>query len=156
MEIRDAAPADAPAIAALWHAGWHGAHARIVPPALLPHRDAASFAARARRDAPRMRVADGPGAPLGFHLVAGDELDQLYVAPAGRGTGLALRLIRDAEARIRGAGHARARLICAVGNDRAAAFYRKAGWEEAGEVDGRVEAGGGRFVLPCIRFERVI
>lgn len=156
MELRDAAPADEAALAALWHDGWQEAHAAIVPPALLPHRDARAFAERTARHLPAMRVAGPDGAPEGFHLVTGDELDQLYLAPAARGTGLALRLIRDAEARIAAAGHARAWLICARGNVRAAAFYRRAGWEEAGPVTGRVEAGDGRFDLPCIRFERMI
>ena len=155
MDVRDAAPDDVPAIAALWHAGWWDAHAGIVPPTLLPHRSAAAFAARAARDGPRMRVAGPPGAPAGLHLVTGDELGQLYLAPAARGTGLAIRLVRDAEARIAAAGHARAWLICARGNDRAAAFYRKAGWQEVGPVIGRVEAGGGRIDLSCIRFERM-
>ena len=155
MDVRDAAPEDVPAIATLWHAAWWDAHADIVPPALLPHRSAAAFAARAARDGPRMRVAGPPGALAGLHLVTGDEPGQLYLAPAARGTGLAPRLIRDAEARISAAGHARAWLICAAGNDRAAAFYRKAGWREAGPVTGRVEAGGSRVDLPCIRFERM-
>ena len=83
VDLRPAEPGDIEALAALWHAGWHDAHAKIVPAALTELRTLASFRDRLRAGLAMVRVA-GPGAPLGFAMVRKDELYQLYVDP-GRG-----------------------------------------------------------------------
>ena len=152
--VRPVKPSEADALARMWHDTWHETHAPIVPAELVALRTMGSFRERTEAALPRMRCAGPKGAPLGLCLVTGNELDQIYVAREGRGTGLARRLMEDGCARIAAAGHRTAWLICAEGNGRAAAFYRHLGWRESGEVTGHVEAEGGRFALPCIRFER--
>lgn len=152
--VRPVGVGESKALADLWHDTWHETHAAIVPPKLVALRTRASFRERTEAALPRMRCAGPEGAPLGLCLVTEAELDQIYVAPDGRGSGLARRLMADGCARIGAAGHRTAWLICAEGNDRAAAFYRRVGWREAGPVTGHVEAEGGRFALPCIRFEK--
>ena len=152
--VRPVAPSEAEAVARLWHDTWHETHAAIVPPELVALRTTASFRERTEAALPRMRCAGPEGEPLGLCLVTADELDQLYVAPVEWGTGLARRLMADGCDRIATAGHRTAGLICAEGNERAAAFYRRMDWRETERVTGHVEAEGGRFPLPCIRFER--
>ena len=152
--VRTVEPSEADALARLWHDTWHKTHAAIVPSELVALRTIGSFRDRTDAALPRMRCAGPENAPSGLCLVTDDELDQIYVAREGRGTGLARRLMADGCARIAAAGHRTAWLICAEGNDRAAAFYRSLGWRETGPVTGHVEAEGGRFALPCIRFER--
>jgi GNAT superfamily N-acetyltransferase len=61
-------------------------------------------------------------------VATGDEVNQLYVARSARGTGLAGRLLAEAEARIRAGGARTSWLVCAIGNFRAARLYEKHGW----------------------------
>ena len=68
------------------------------------------------------------GAVAGLCITKEDELYQIYVAQTARGTGLAQSLMDDAEAGLLSKGVQRARLVCAIGNERAAHFYRKCGW----------------------------
>ena len=103
-------------ISAIWEAGWHEAHAEIVPAELLRRRTTQSFLDRTKDCLANTRIVHADGAILGFCMVKEDELYQLYVAPAGRGTGAAQTLITDAETRIRAAGHDTPWLGCAVGN----------------------------------------
>lgn len=125
--------ADRAPLAALWHAGWHDAHASVVHQRLVDLRTLKSFDDRLEPRWPYLRAIGPAGAPLGFSVIADDELEQFYVAPAGRGTGIAARLLADAEARLAAAGVRDAWLACAIGNDRAARFYAKSGWTHAGE-----------------------
>lgn len=126
--LRWAAAAEADALAALWHAAWRDGHVGHVPDELVAQRTAERFAWRVGQERHRMRVAGPVGAPLGLCIVDGSELYQLFVDERARGTGVAGRLLADAEARMREAGVTRAMLRCAVGNERAAAFYRAKGW----------------------------
>jgi ribosomal protein S18 acetylase RimI-like enzyme len=64
-------------------------------------------------------------------VTRGDEIDQLFVARAARGTGVAARLLADGEARLRAAGVTLARLDVATENARAIRFYEKHGWLRA-------------------------
>jgi GNAT superfamily N-acetyltransferase len=130
--IRDAQLQDADALAELWHAGWQDAHAPILPAELARYRTLESFRQRMRDHLADVRVAGEPGAPLGFSMLQGDELYQFYVGAAARGTGLAAILLVDAEATLRARGVREAWLACAIGNDRAARFYAKNGWQRAG------------------------
>ena len=101
---------------------------RPVPPALVALRTSESFLDRLRDLGDALRVAGPPGRPLGLCVASGDDIDQLYVAPAARGTGLAARLLADGEARLAAAGVRVGRIACAIGNDRALRFYEKHGW----------------------------
>jgi GNAT superfamily N-acetyltransferase len=96
-------------------------------------------------------VADD-GSLLGFVMVVGDEVEQVFVAPAGRGTGLASELLAEAERRVAAGGHASAWLAVVVGNARARRFYERQGWSDAGDLPYEVTAGGEVFVSPCRRY----
>jgi len=154
MQIRGADRVDLDRLAEIWHEGWHEGHARVVPAELTRVRTLASFRDRLETALPDIRVAGPPGAPAGFSVVKGEELYQLYVAAPFRGTGVAVLLIEDAEARIAAAGVRTAWLACAIGNDRAARFYRKRGWRLAGTIDYQAETSTGRFPLRVWRFEK--
>jgi GNAT superfamily N-acetyltransferase len=103
---------------------------------------------------PRVRVAGAHGTPLGFHVVEGDELNQLYVAAEARGTGVAATLVADAEARMADAGADVAWLACAIGNERAARFYEKCGWRRVGTMMSYVTTAAGRVPLEVWRYEK--
>jgi GNAT superfamily N-acetyltransferase len=155
MEIRKPEPAESDALAQLWFDGWQDAHARIVPDELRRARTLVSFRERMRAGLADARVVGPKGAPLGFAMLKGDELYQLYVAAAGvRGTGVAAALIADAEARIAATGAATAWLACAIGNERAARFYEKSGWHRTGVVTSRLETPDGIFPLDVWRYEK--
>lgn len=155
--IRPAAPADMAAVAELWHEGWHAGHAGHVPAGLTDLRTLAAFH---ERTPPRVGdtivavtdVEHGEGALVGFVMVVGDEVEQLFVSPAWRGTGVAADLLAVAEARIAAAGHGEAWLAVVVGNARARRFYEKQGWVDGGDLPYEVVAGGETFVSPCRRY----
>jgi len=132
--VRPLAPEDIVPLARLWHDGWQDGHAAIVPAEFVRHRTLERFEARLRTGEGEAWVTGPVGAPLGFYLLKGGELNQFYVAAAARGTGVAAALIADAEARLAGKGEAIAWLTCAIGNNRAARFYEKSGWRRTGTV----------------------
>ncbi|MDQ2089963.1 GNAT family N-acetyltransferase [Marimonas arenosa] len=140
--------------AALWHAGWHDAHAAICPPALTGLRTLASFTDRLNRRIGNSHVAALGNEILGFFTLEEDELYQFYVAPAARGSGLASRLISDAEDALLAAGITQPWLACTVGNDRAARFYEKAGWRRVRTESLPVETSDGPFTLDIWRYEK--
>jgi ribosomal protein S18 acetylase RimI-like enzyme len=154
VTIRDAEPADVTALAALWHAGWRDAHLAIVPPALVALRTQENFAERLAAALADVRVAGDPGAPRGFHQLKADEVYQFYVAAAARGTGLAARLMLDAEARLAARGVDRAWLSCAVGNHRAARFYEKCGWQRTATLVEATVTSEGPFPVEVWRYEK--
>lgn len=154
MMPRPAEPADVPALARLWYDGWQDAHADILPAELKRIRTLDSFAERLRHGLLHVRAAGTLGAPRGFHLIEGDELNQFYVSAGARGTGLAQALIADAEEVMRAAGVQTAWLACAIGNARAARFYEKAGWRLIGEVTIRLDTEIGDFPLDVWRYEK--
>lgn len=143
-----------PRAVALWHEGWIDAHVQIVPETLTRLRTYDSFLERMTRDIGSTRVATRGGRILGFSILKQDEVYQFYVAPEARGSGLATRLIADAETRLRETGVARAWLACTVGNDRAARFYEKAGWTRARTETLAVETSEGPFHLDIWRYEK--
>ena len=151
--IRPASDADMAAVADLWHEGWHDGHAGHVPDGLTAARTLAAFH---ERTPPRVAdtsvaVADD-GTLLGFVMVVGDEVEQVFVAPACRGTGLASELLAEAERRVAAGGHASAWLAVVVGNARARRFYERQGWSDEGDLPYEVTAGGETFVSPCRRY----
>jgi GNAT superfamily N-acetyltransferase len=156
MTIRDAEASELDALATLWYEGWRDAHLQIVPPALTLVRTRASFRQRLERAVSGVRVAGPVGAPVGMHMIRDDELYQLYVSEGARGTGVAGRLIDDAEQRLAGSGVGTAWLACAIGNDRAARFYEKCGWRRAGTFTHHHETPIGMFPLEVWRYEKVL
>ena len=156
MNVRDAQKSETERLGTIWHDGWHDAHAAIMPAELTRMRTRASFVERLYTLLPHTRVAELDGDVVGFAIVKGDELYQLYVEPQGRGRGVAAALIADAERRIAAAGADIAWLACAIGNDRAARFYEKSGWRRAGVVPYEAETENGIFPLEVWRYEKVV
>jgi GNAT superfamily N-acetyltransferase len=154
MQVRSADAAEIDHLARLWHDGWHQAHAPLVPQELIRLRTPESFRERLRAAFPNVHVAGPLGAPIGFYVLKGDELDQLFVSAKARGSGVAAALIADAEARLAENGVETAWLACAVGNDRAARFYEKSGWCLAGTVVNTAETSSGPFALEVWRYEK--
>lgn len=145
-----------PDVAALWHQGWIDGHADVVPDELRQLRTLESFQIRTQDNLEVCRVALQGDVLLGFTIVKEDELYQMYASAAARGRGVAQQLIADAEAQISAKGHARARLDCAVGNERAARFYEKSGWVNMGVQTVDLDTLGAPFPLPIWRFEKLL
>jgi GNAT superfamily N-acetyltransferase len=153
--LRPAAPEDSEVIAQVWHSGWRDGHIGHVPDALLPHRQLEHFRRRVPPRLPGTTVATIAGQIVGFVTVKEDELEQMYVAAAARGTGVADVLMRHAEQVI--ARHFDvAWLSVAVGNARARRFYERSGWNDAAAMDYRAEIEGGTLPVPCRRYEKQV
>lgn len=148
--IRAAEDADIPALARLWHHGWTEAHAAHVPAELTAQRTLESFETRLGMHQSSTRTAGPIGAPLGLCLIKANKIDQIYVAPEARGTGLAADLIADGLVRIRAAGFSQAELEVIPENSRALAFYEKQGWKQLRVEDAQLETLGDPFALRCI------
>lgn len=153
-EVRNAIPDEVDGIAALWHNGWQEAHAALLPPELARHRTLASFRQRILDNLALTRVAGPLGAPSGLCMIKHDELYQLYVGPAARGSGIAAMLLADGERRIAATGAKTAWLACAIGNERAAKFYEKNGWLRAGFMTNKLPTPDGVFALEVWRYEK--
>ena len=161
VELRPALPEDAPAIAEVWHAGWGDGHRGLVPPELEAARTRESFGPRAAARVPGTTVAVvgdavGGGVPgagvAGFITVHDDEVEQVHVAAAHRGSGIAAELLSDGEHRVAVAGHAEAWLAVVAGNARALRFYERQGWSDAGPFDYRTDTAGGPVSVPARRY----
>ena len=156
MRVRPAVAAEVDQLAAIWYDGWQDAHASIMPAELARLRTRDSFRERLGAALADTRVAGAPGSPVGFCILKGDELYQMYVSAEARGTGVAGLLMVDAEARLAARGFDRAWLACAVGNNRAARFYEKSGWRRAGVVSYQPDAADGTGPIQVWRYERVL
>jgi len=154
--LRPASAEEAGAVAAIWFAGWREAHAAHVPDALLALRTQESFGIRAGH-----RIADTVVAVVGqeiagFAMILDDEVDQVYVAPGHRGTGVAESLLDDAARRITAAGHRRAWLAVIAVNARARRFYERCGWIDEGPFDYQAATERGPVTVPCHRYARAL
>lgn len=153
--IRPATAEDMAAVAELWYVGWHDGHAGHVPEGLTAARTLEAFHERTPSRIVDTTVAvSEDGELLGFIMVAGDEVEQVFVGRDARGTGLAARLLAEAERQVAGAGHDLAWLAVVEGNARARAFYEREGWRDEGDLPYEVSAGGQQFVSPCRRYEK--
>lgn len=156
--VRPAEPDDADRVAAIWEQGWLEVHPGEVPASLVEARTSASFHLRAAHRTADTQVAEVDASVVGFVMTVHDEVDQVYVAPAGRGTGAAAALLGAAEERIRAAGHRAAWLAVVGGNARARAFYARQGWVDEGEFthdapgpDGPISVTAHRYVKDLTR-----
>jgi GNAT superfamily N-acetyltransferase len=154
MDVRAAEEAEIDHLARVWFDGWRDAHEQIVPVELTRLRTLESFGTRLRSDLQHIRVVGPFGVQVGFCIVKGDELYQLFVSASSRGSGVAAALIEDAEARLSEGGVKTAWLACAIGNERAARFYERRGWYRAGTMVNRLETANGLFLLEVWRYEK--
>jgi putative acetyltransferase len=151
--IRKAASGDLEAVIRIWHSGWIDGHLGHVPPELVAHRNREQFVTRARERLGTMWVVESEGQTMGFVVVKQDEVEQLFVDRAARGTGAAALLLHRAESEIRSAGHRRAWLAVVAGNQRARSFYSRLGWRDAGAMSYQAETEAGPIAVPTHRYE---
>lgn len=156
VHVRAAEAGEIDRLANVWYDSWQDAHAQIVPAELTRARTLASFRERLQAALADVRVIGPRGDPVGFYIVKGDELYQLFVSANARGTGIAATLIADAEDRLAATGVATAWLACAVGNERAARFYEKRGWRRSGTMVSQLKTVEGTFALEVWRYEKVL
>lgn len=154
MQVRSADAGELDQLARIWYDAWQDAHAAIVPAELTRARTLERFRDRLGAALPTVRVVGTLGAPLGFCMLKGDELYQLFVSAQARGSGVAAALLADAEMRLRENGVETAWLACAIGNGRAARFYEKHGWHNAGTFVSKLDTVNGTFSLDVWRFEK--
>ena len=155
--IRAAGDADMAAVADLWHEGWHDGHAGHVPDGLTAARTLEAFHARTPTRVADTAVAfSDAGELVGFVMVVGDEVEQVFVGRSARGTDLAGLLLMEAERLVAAAGHEEAWLAVVAGNARARRFYEKHGWRDEGDLPYEVTAGGETFVSPCRRYVKKV
>ncbi len=152
--VRNAGEEDVGRLAQIWYDTWHEVQARIVPAELVRVRTLESFRERLREALPNVRVVGDVGAPIGFCIVRGSELYQLFVAMRARGSGAAGALLADAEDRLAASGVKTTWLACAIGNDRAARFYEKSGWSRVGTMINQSATPSGTYPLPVWRYEK--
>jgi len=151
--LRAATDIDADAIADIWHAAWHDAHDTRVPAGLVDDRPLAYFAGRAPELIDRTTVAEDGSGVVGFVTVTDDELDLLFVAARGRGTGVAADLLTHGERQL-AEHYDTAWLDVVTGNGRARAFYARQGWRDTGPSDDSIETSTGPAVVPQHRYEK--
>ncbi|MFI6561536.1 GNAT family N-acetyltransferase [Streptomyces sp. NPDC050534] len=156
IALRPADPADAEAVAKIWRDGWRDGHLGHVPDELIAVRTPESFAVRAAERIADTTVAVVGGAVAGFVMVVGDEAEQLYVAAAHRGAGVATALLGHAEVVVREQGHERVWLAVATGNARARRFYERQGWVDEGAFDYPAEGPDGPISVPCHRYVKQV
>lgn len=126
-EVTDGRPGDAGALARVlgdWvrETGWM--------PVLHSREEDAAFVAGLIRTQV-VRVARAGGQPLGFLARRGGHVDALYLSPAARGAGLGARLLDEVKV-----AEAVIDLWAFQANQRALAFYRREGFDEAERTDG--------------------
>jgi len=150
--LRPATSEDSRAVARIWADGWRDGHLGHVPDELAAVRTRESFDIRAAQRVADTTVAEVDGAVAGFVMVAGDEVEQVYVDAPHRGSGVASALLAEGERRVKAAGHSGAWLAVATGNARARRFYEREGWVDEGEFDYSAAGAAGAIPVPCHRF----
>jgi GNAT superfamily N-acetyltransferase len=154
VTLRPAQPNDATAVAEIWYAGWPDGHRGNVPDELVAVRTEESFHTRAAERVADTTVAVVGDQVAGFVMVVGDEVEQVYVSAAHRGTGIAGLLLAEAERQVRAAGYGQAWLAVVAGNARARRFYERSGWTDGGAFDYHAGGADGPIIVPCHRYVR--
>jgi ribosomal protein S18 acetylase RimI-like enzyme len=154
IKVRPAGEQDIERLAEIWYGGWLDAHAEILPEELKRVRTLESFGPRLLALLANVGVVGPAGTPIGFYMLKDDELYQFYVAAEARGTGVAAALIAHAEERLAESGVETAWLACAIGNNRAARFYEKSGWQRVGTIVNHLETAAGSFDIEVWRYEK--
>jgi ribosomal protein S18 acetylase RimI-like enzyme len=154
VDLRRGRPEDAGAVAEIWRLGWRDGHEGLVPQELVDARTPESFHVRTGEQIGEMTVAVVDEEVAGFVLVVGDEVEQVYVSAAHRGTGIADALLREAERQVRVNGYSEAWLAVAAGNARARAFYERAGWQDEGPFEYAAASENGPIAVPCRRYTK--
>ena len=131
--IRQACVEDAEAIAAYHHRCWVIAFSSLLEPGVVDQMNPLGKLDRwrlwlASGSGFVTMVADDSGTPVGHTTVSRNELVHLYVDPDRWGRGLGRRLLQVGEDFLRNTGHSDVELSTMVGNERAIALYRSAGW----------------------------
>jgi ribosomal protein S18 acetylase RimI-like enzyme len=139
IEVRRAAPADAPGIAQVHVQGWQEAYAHLVPADALARLDVKRYELRWRElletAKPNLWIAVDADRVVGFARTAPSrdsdgprdlELSEIYVLESHHGSGTAQRLMDAA------LGDAPASLWVADDNPRARAFYARNGFQPDG------------------------
>lgn len=154
FQLRLAATGDTEAIVDVWYSGWREAHLGHVPEALVAHRSPETFRDRVPEILPTTTVATVGNEVVGLVVTTGDEIEQLYVAPGQRGSGVAAALLDYGEGVI-AEEHPSAFLAVVEGNARARRFYERQGWHDAGPFDYEAwTSAGERIAVPCRRYEK--
>jgi len=156
VAIRSAVSKDVEDVAEIWHHGWRDGHLGLVPQELVDARTEESFRTRAAERVADTTVATVGGDVAGFIMVVDDEVEQVYVSAAHRGTGVAGVLMAEAERQVRANGHGRAWLAVVAGNGRARAFYERVGWRDEGPFDYTAATEAGPIVVPCHRYTKAV
>ncbi len=148
MDVRDARPEDAAAIADVNVRSWRAAYAGLMPDSYLAalsveedtvrwQRAIAQSPARAR---PVLVVEVRDGKVTGYAVVGADVDDGaqglvflMYTAPEAWGSGAGPALMEASLERLRAAGFTRAVLWVLEANARARAFYERHGWAADGK-----------------------
>jgi GNAT superfamily N-acetyltransferase len=156
ITIRPAVDTDVPVIAEIWESAWRDAHLGNVPDSLVEVRTAESFRERAEALVAETSVAVVAGAVAGFVTLDADELEQLFVDRAHRGTGVADALIAEAERRLREAGHRHVWLAVVAGNARARRFYERSGWTDEGPFEYLAYGWDGPIAVAAHRYVKAI
>jgi GNAT superfamily N-acetyltransferase len=154
VTLRPASPDDSKAVATIWYQGWRDGHLGHVPDELVAIRTEESFGSRAAQRVDDTVVAIVAGAVAGFVMVVDDEVEQIYVSTDHRGTGVAARLLAEAERLVGANRHERAWLAVATGNARARRFYERNGWVDDGPFDYPAATATGPLPVPCHRYTR--
>ncbi|WP_435195015.1 GNAT family N-acetyltransferase [Natronomonas sp. EA1] len=148
MQLREARPDDAPAIAAVAREAWRTAYTDIIGEeqvaALLDRWYGIDDLRDRLADAPAFVVAEVDGEVVGFaDGVEREEeewaLGRLYVHPDHWNRGVGSALIEAVETRAREAGAEAMELGVFAENDRATGFYERHGYEEVGEIEDGLE-----------------
>jgi GNAT superfamily N-acetyltransferase len=156
VDLRPATPGDAAAVATIWEQGWRDGHLGNVPDALVAARTPESFRARAADRVADTTVAVTGGEVAGFIMVVGDEVEQVYVSAAHRGSGIATTLLARAERLVAAGGHRLAWLAVVPGNSRARRFYQRCGWSDDGPFDYPAVHDGRTIPVRCHRYTKPV
>lgn len=152
VTLRPARDDDAATVASIWESAWRDGHLGHVPGELVAIRTPESFRTRAAEMIPRTTIASSDGEIAGFVTVTNDEVEQVFVAAASRGAGIADALLAAAERQVAAGGHETAWLAVVAGNARARRFYERAGWTDDGAFEYAARRPGGTIGVPCHRY----